>query len=104
VTTGDVELTSGSLNVSNYNAQDVAKWTGNTVPTQQQCHDDELSNGADEFSADLQPYQDSRTVLRLCVLTSEGRDAYVLIFSDGLTSSSPIPGETFVWPDKIPVN
>lgn len=105
VTTGSVEFTASyPTTLAGYDAQAMVLWTQRGVPTQTQCHDDELSNGVNSLNLDLGGYQQSGQLARFCVLTSEGRDAYVVIPGRTLVSSSPFPAQAFVWPVKIPVN
>jgi hypothetical protein len=87
-----------------YGAQDTAQWQQPGVPTQQECHNAELSDGVEYLNYNLTSVQQSRQQARFCILTSEGRDAYVVIPGSTVTSSSPFPAEAFVWATVIPVS
>lgn len=84
---------------------EVAKWQGQGLPSQTQCHDDELSNGTSGASTELglTDAQQTKTIVRLCILTSEGRDAYVVVSGNQIGDGSSIQASAFVWPSKIPV-
>ena len=83
-----------------YGAQETAQWQQPGVPTQNECHNAELSDGVAYLNYDLTSGQQAR----FCILTSEGRDAYVVIPGRTIISNSPFPAETFVWATKIPVS
>jgi hypothetical protein len=87
-----------------YGAQDAAQWTQPGVPTQAQCHHAELSDGTSDLNFDLTDVQQSKQQARFCVLTSEGRDAYLVVPGGTVTSNSPFPAQAFVWASKIPLN
>jgi len=105
VSTGAIELQGGyGLTLVGYSAQEVATWAQADVLTQGQCHTAELTKGVNNLQDDLTTYQSTGQVARFCVLTSEGRDAYVAIPGKTLVADSPIPADVFVWPSKIPVS
>jgi hypothetical protein len=87
-----------------YDAQETVQWQQENVPTQAECHHDELSNGQADLQLDLTSFQQTGRVARFCVLTAEGRDAYIAIPGSKIISSSPLPGQGFVWPAKLPLN
>lgn len=87
-----------------YGALDTAKWQQSGVPTQKECHNTELSDGVALLNYDLTSVQQSGQQARFCILTSEGRDAYVVIPGSTITSNSPFPAEAFVWATIIPVS
>jgi hypothetical protein len=87
-----------------YGAQDTAQWQQPGVPSQAQCHHAELSNGVSDLQFDLTSYQQNGQTARFCVLTSEGRDAYVVIPGRTIVANEPMPAQAFVWPAKIPVS
>jgi hypothetical protein len=87
-----------------YGAQETVLWKQPGLPTQGECHNAELSDGQADLNFDLTSIQQSRQQDRFCILTSEGRDAYVVIFGSRVVSGSPFPAQTFVWASKIPVN
>jgi hypothetical protein len=87
-----------------YGAQETVQWKQPGLPTQRECHSAELSDGQAALNFDLTSIQQSRQQDRFCILTSEGRDAYVVISGSKVVSGSPFPAQTFVWASKIPVN
>ena len=87
-----------------YGAQDTAQWQQPGVPTQNECHHAELSDGVAYLNYDLTSVQQSGQQARFCILTSEGRDAYVVIPGSTIISNSPFPAEAFVWATIIPVS
>ncbi len=87
-----------------YGAQETVQWQQKNVPTQAECHHDELSNGQAGLQFDLTSFQQTGRLARFCVLTAEGRDAYIVIPGSKIISSSPFPAQGFVWPAKLPLN
>jgi hypothetical protein len=74
------------------------------VPTQTECHHAELSDGVQDLNFDLTNVQQTGQQAQFCILTNEGRDAYVVIPGRMVVSGSPFPAQAFVWPLKIPVS
>ena len=87
-----------------YGAQETVLWKRPGLPTQADCHDAELSDGQAYLNFDLTPYQQGGQLARFCILTNEGRDAYVVIPGRKIVSGSPFPADAIVWARKIPVN
>jgi len=83
---------------------EAVQWKQNQVPSQTQCHDDELTNGDPHFSFDLTNAQQSKATASFCILTSEGRDAYLVVHGGQLISGQSIPAEVFVWSRIIPIS
>jgi len=86
------------------NSMEAVQWKQNQVPSQTQCHDDELTNGDPHFSFDLTNAQQSKATASFCILTSEGRDAYLVVHGGQLISGQSIPAEVFVWSRIIPIS
>jgi hypothetical protein len=87
-----------------YGAQETVQRKQQGLPTQTDCHNAELSDGQADLNFDLTSIQQSHQLDRFCILTSEGRDAYVVISGSKVVSGSPFPAEAIVWATKIPVN
>jgi len=87
-----------------YNAQETAQWQQPGVPTQAECHHSELSNGQANLNFDLTSFQQSGQQARFCILTSEDRDAYVVIPGSRVVSNSPFPAVGIVWAMKLPLS
>lgn len=105
LTTGNADVTEQSpAGLYFYGAQNTAQWQQPGVPTQAECHRAELSNGVSNLQIDLTPFQQNRQMARFCVLTSEGRDAYLVIKGSAIVSGDPIQAQAFVWSAKIPVS
>jgi hypothetical protein len=82
---------------------EAVQWKQRGIPDQAQCHDDEITNGDPQLTFDLTGTQQSKATVSFCVLTSEGRDAYVVIHGSQLADNQPIPAQVFVWRRIIPV-
>lgn len=105
VSTGSSEITAEyPTGLYFYGAQDTAQWKQPGVPTQSECHNAEISDGVANLNYDLTSVQQSGQQARFCILTNEGRDAYVVIPGKTIVSSNPFPAEAFVWTMKIPVS
>lgn len=87
-----------------YGAKVTAQWQQPGVPTQSECHNAEISDGVAYLNYDLTSVQQSGQQARFCILTDEGRDAYVIIPGSTIVSNEPFPAEAFVWATKIPVS
>jgi hypothetical protein len=102
--------TSEDITVSNptsvyfYGSQEAVQWTQPGVPTQTQCHHTEVSDGQVNLVYDLTSDQQTNKVARFCVLTSEGRDAYLLIPGRTIVVDGPFPALVFVWPNELRLN
>ena len=102
--------TSEDITVSNptsvyfYGSQEAVHWTQASVPTQAQCHHAEVSDGQVDLIYDLSTDQQTNGVARFCILTSEGRDAYLLIPGKTIVADGPFPALVFVWPNELPLN
>jgi hypothetical protein len=109
VTSGNVEVSQNGGSVPSLlfgNSMEVVQWKQHRVPDQAQCHDDEITNGdpGPDFSFDLTNAQQSKATVTFCILTGEGRDAYLLVNGNQVVSNQPIPAQVFVWSRVIPVS
>jgi hypothetical protein len=106
VTSGEIDVSQNGGSVPSLlfgNSREIVQWKQQRVPSQAQCHDDEITNGDPNFTFDLTDTQQSKTAVSFCILTSEGRDAYLVVQGTQVVSNQPIPAQVFVWPHAIPV-
>ncbi len=107
VTTGNIDISQNGGAAPSLlfgNSLEVVQWKKHRVPSQAQCHDDEITNGDPNFSFDLTSAQQTGANVSFCILTSEGRDAYLVVRGTQLVSNQPIPAQVFVWSRIIPVS
>ena len=79
-------------------------WQQPGIPTQAECHHDELTQGQASLNFDLTSFQQSGQQAQFCILTYEDRDAYVVIPGSKIVSNDPFPAVGIVWAVKLPLN
>ena len=104
VSNGSSEIIAESTGLYFYAAKETVQWAQPSVPNQTECHNAELSDGVQDLHFDLTNVQQTGQQARFCILTDEGRDAYVVIPGRTVVADSPFPAEAFVWPSKIPLS
>lgn len=107
VSTGDIDVSQDSGPVPGllfHYAMETVQWKQRGVPKQIQCHNDEIANGDPNFTFNLIIAQSSKTTVSFCILTSEGRDAYLVVHGAQVVSNQSTPAQVFVWPRVIPVS
>lgn len=104
LSTGDTEVQADPPEILDFRStQEVFQWTQPGLPTQEQCHSAELRNGQQNPNVDLTTVQQTRRTARFCILTSEGRDAFMVIAGAQVRSGQAIPAAAIVWSRIIPV-
>jgi hypothetical protein len=104
LTSGQIEMQFDSPETLDFqDTQEVFSWTQPGLPTQAQCHSAELRNGQQDPNVDLTNIQQTHSVGKFCILTSEGRDAFVEISGTQVRPGQDVPAEAIVWSTLIPI-
>jgi len=104
LTNGQIEVQADSPEILDFRStQEVFQWNQPGLPTQEQCHSAELRDGQQDPNVDLTTTQQSHGTARFCILTSEGRDAFMVISGAQVRSGEDIPAAAIVWSRIIPV-
>lgn len=105
LTTGSIEVTDGTPEGLNFQyTKEVAIWHKTNLPSQADCHALEESDGQTAPVVDLTDIQQTGGLEKVCILTSEGRDAFMIVSGRQVQSNMPIPARAIVWSQILPVH
>src|SRR5262249_36278426 len=104
LTNGQTEVQADSPETLDFRAAEEGfRWNQPGLPTQEQCHSAELRAGQSAPSIALTTTQQAPGAARFCILTWEGRDAFMVISGAQVRSGEDIPAAAIVWSRIIPV-